>query len=98
MTTATLDSFVRVPPAVLFRDLDGEAILLNTVTGNYYGLDKVGARMWQCLTERGSVSQAYSALLKEYAVTPERLQTDLLAFIDKLCDKALLTCVPSKNE
>jgi hypothetical protein len=91
MTTTTLNTNVNVPPAVLFRDLEGEAVLLNTVTGNYYGLDKVGARMWQCLTESGSVSEAYSVLLQEFDVTPERLQADLLVFVDKLCDKALLS-------
>jgi hypothetical protein len=93
MTNTTLDTTVQVPPAVLFRNLEGEAVLLNTVTGNYYGLDAVGTRMWQNLSQAGSVRQTYDALLREYDVAPERLQADLIAFVDKLCDKALLTRV-----
>jgi hypothetical protein len=93
MTTTTLDTDVQVPPSVLFRNLEGEAVLLNTETGHYFGLDPVGTRMWQCLSQSGSVSQAYAALLQEYEVTPERLQTDLLVFVDKLCDKSLLSRV-----
>jgi hypothetical protein len=97
MPKTTLDTHVQAPPAVLFRDLDGEAILLNTSSGNYFGLDAVGTRMWQSLTEAGSVAQAYATLLHEYKVTPERLKADLFVFVDKLCDKALLVRVPEAN-
>jgi hypothetical protein len=93
MTHTTLDTTVQVPPAVLFRNLEGEAVLLNTETGNYYGLDRVGTRMWQSLSQAGSVRQTYTTLLQEFDVGPERLQGDLIAFVDKLCDKALLTRV-----
>ncbi len=97
MTTTTLDTKVQVPPAVLFRDLEGEAILLNTESGNYFGLDQVGTRMWQCLAEGGSVSQTYTTLLNEYDVPQERLQEDLLVFVDKLCDKSLLMRMPATH-
>lgn len=98
MTTTTLDTHVQVPPAVLFRNLEGEAVLLNVETGHYYGLDGVGTRMWQSLSQSGSVEQTYTALLQEYNVTPERLQTDLLVFVDKLCDKSLLLRVDSTGK
>jgi hypothetical protein len=42
---ATLNSTLRVPDDVLFRDLDGEAVILNLRTGTYFGLDEVGMRM-----------------------------------------------------
>jgi hypothetical protein len=34
-----------VPDDVLFRDLDGEAVILNLRTGTYFGLDELGTRM-----------------------------------------------------
>lgn len=97
MTNSSLDTHVNVPPAVLFRDLDGEAILLNTSSGHYFGLDAVGTRMWQSLSQGGSVAQTYAMLLREYNAPAERLQADLLAFVDKLCERALLTRVPATN-
>jgi len=42
---ATLNSILCVPDDVLFRDLDGEAVILNLRTGTYFGLDEVGTRM-----------------------------------------------------
>jgi len=36
---------ITVPDTVLFRELDGESVLLNLKTESYLGLDDVGTRM-----------------------------------------------------
>jgi hypothetical protein len=87
---ATLNSLVCVPDDVLFRDLDGEAVILNLRTGTYYGLDEVGTRMWLLLVEHGRVGSAYTALLAEYAVNEDQLSGDLLGLVDKLASRQLL--------
>ena len=89
---ATLESKVTFDTDVLFRDLDGEAVILNLKTGKYFGLDELGTRMWSLLIEYGQVEPAYRALLDEYEVTPEQLRDDLLAFIDNLASHDLLQC------
>ena len=66
---AALESRISVHQDVLFRDLGGEAVLLNLKTGRYYGLDEVGTRMWLLLTQHGRVEAAYRVLLDEYDVT-----------------------------
>jgi len=86
----TLESRVAVNRDVLFRDLGGEAVLLNLQSGKYYGLDEVGTRMWSLLVQHGKVRQAYDALLAEYDVSEERLQEDLLHFVDELVSHGLL--------
>ena len=87
---ATLESKIRVPEGVLFRDVGGEAVLLNTETGKYYGLDPVGTRMWALLNEHGQAGPAYRALLNEYDVTAEQLEQDLLALVAVLASHGLL--------
>jgi hypothetical protein len=87
---ATLESKVSVCNDVLFRELAGEAVLLNLATGKYYGLDEVGTRMWILLTQYGSVKPACCALLDEYDVTEDRLRQDLLHLVDELADHKLL--------
>ena len=37
---------LRGPNDVIYRDLDGGAVILNLKTGTYFGLDTVGTRMW----------------------------------------------------
>jgi hypothetical protein len=92
LTMATLESRIEFDKDVLFRDLDGEAVVLNLKTGKYFGLDELGTRMWSLLTEYGQVEPAYRTLLDEYEVTPEQLREDLLAFIDNLASHDLLQC------
>nr|MBC7244658.1 PqqD family protein [Chloroflexota bacterium] len=87
---ATLESRVAVKQDVLFRDLGGEAVVLNLQSGKYYGLDEVGTRIWSLLLEYGQVKQAYAALLGEYDVSEERLQEDLLHFVDELVSHGLV--------
>jgi len=85
-----LESKINIPKDVIFRDLDGEAIILNLETGKYYGLDEVGTRMWNLLTEHGQVQLAYQTLLEEYDVSEEQLQHDVLTLLDNLSAHGLV--------
>jgi hypothetical protein len=87
----TLDTDVRVPDSVIFRELDGEAVILNLDTGIYFGVDGVGTRMWQLLEARASLREAWFALQAEYEAAPDRLERDLLDFVDRLRAKGLVT-------
>jgi Coenzyme PQQ synthesis protein D (PqqD) len=87
---ATLNSRVRIPGDVLFRDLDGEAVLLNLTTGQYHGLDRVGTAIWNELAGHGEVEPAYQALLGQFEVAGEQLQRDVLRLIDELAAAGLL--------
>lgn len=40
---------VSVPEDTLMRELEGESVLLNLTNEKYYGLNKVGTRMWNAL-------------------------------------------------
>ena len=79
-----------IPEDVMFRDLDGEAVLLNLDNENYYGLDKVGTRMWAVLTSTDSIQQAYEILIDEYDTEPESLKIDLFELVDNLQTQGLI--------
>jgi len=85
-----LSTRVTVPESVLFRDLDGEAVLLETATGRYYGLNEVGTRMWSLLQRHGEIEAAYQDLLGEYQVPAHELQQDLLDFVGLLTSRRLI--------
>jgi ornithine carbamoyltransferase len=87
---ATLKSMIYLPENILFQDVGGEAVLLNRLTGRYYGLDEVATQMWISLTEHAQVGMAYRDLLAQYDVTEERLEQDLLAFVNELVSNGLL--------
>ena len=84
---------VTVPEAVIFRELEGTAILLHVENGHYFGLDEVGSHMWNTLTTADSLQAAYEDLLEQYDVKPDVLRHDLGEFIQELVDQDLLAIV-----
>ena len=90
-TQISFTSRVVVPDTVLFRELDGEAVILNLDTESYLGLDPVGTRMWKVLTGQPSIQAAYDILLAEYDVTPETLRGDLERLLGQMLEHGLIS-------
>ena len=86
----TLDARITVPPGVLFRDLDGEAVLLELDSGRYFGLNETGTRIWHLLQEHGSLEPTLRAMLDEYDVAEDCLRRELLSFVETLSSRRLL--------
>jgi hypothetical protein len=86
----SMSATVAVPGDVVYTDLKGEAVILNIATGQYYGLDEVGASMWRLLTTHGKVDACFRSMLDEYEVSAEQLQHDLLDFVGRLTEQGLL--------
>ena len=78
-------------PDVLFQELDGEAVLLDLKSEQYFGLDEVGTRIWQLMEESGELDTVYQTLLTEYEVSAEQLQSDLISFVNNLSEAGLIT-------
>ncbi len=87
---ATLSTRVTLPEGVMFRDLDGEAVLLELRSGRYFSLNETGTRMWTVLLEHGRVERALQALLGEYEVSEDQLKGELLSFVEALASQRLL--------
>jgi len=71
-------------------DLGGETAILDLKAGMYYGLDDVGARVWDLIQEPRDVGEVRDTLLEEYDVAPERCERDLLALLQRLADEGLI--------
>lgn len=72
-------------------DLGGEAVILHLRSGVYYGLDKVGARVWSLLQEPRSVAEIHDALLAEYEVPPDNCEHELLELLELLAKNDLIS-------
>lgn len=85
------ESSVAIAAGVVFNEIDGETVLLNTRDGTYYGLDKVGTRVWTLMHEFPRLGTVHEHLMDEYDVAPDRLWTDLMVLVTDLKAKGLLT-------
>jgi hypothetical protein len=91
MAVITLGDVLRVHPDVVWRELDGEIVLLNVVTGLYYGLDAAGAPVWRLLANAPtSVQSMRDVLVAQYDGDPAIIERDLLQLAGKLADAQLL--------
>ena len=94
------DSVVVVSSDQISADLAGEAAILHLSSGVYYGLDAVGARVWQLVHEPRSVAQIESTLVQEYDVEASQCLRDVLALLEALAAEGLVevtahtVCVP----
>lgn len=84
------DCVVRAAPTQVSADLEGEAAVLDTLSGVYWGLDEVGAAVWRHLREPVSVLRLRDALLSEFNVDRAACERDLLGFLMELREAGLL--------
>lgn len=76
---------------VVSCSLAGEAALLSLRHGTYYGLDTVGAYVWELSKSGASVAQIHHALLQRFEVESKRCEDDLIALLDDMAQADLLT-------
>ena len=71
-------------------DLAGEAAILDMKSGTYYGLNEVGARIWDLIQTPKQVVAVRDALLEEFEVEPERCESDLLNILQDMQNNKLV--------
>ncbi len=71
-------------------DLEGEAAILNLKNSVYYGLDPVGARVWQLIQEPMTLGQIHDILQAEYDVEAAQLEADIRDLVEQLAEQGLV--------
>ena len=86
----TVESTVVVAPGLTAANLGDEAVLLDANSGRYYGLNELGARIFELARTPNSVSEIKALLLQEYKVEEAQLEADLLAFLRDMAQRNLV--------
>ena len=71
-------------------DLSGEAVILNLRTGMYYGLNPVGARIWELLQTPRTILKVSDTIAAEYSADPSVCERDVRSLIDRLTSVQLV--------
>ena len=70
--------------------LAGEAAIVNLKNGVYYGLDPVGARIWNLIREPVTFAHIRDSLVEDYDVEPGRAEADIREFLTRLAEQGLV--------
>jgi hypothetical protein len=81
---------VEIADSVLYQCIDNEVVLLNMSDQRYFGLDDVGARMWQLMIEQHDMNKVAEHLQTEFDVEPAVLKRDLEHLAQELLQLGLL--------
>jgi hypothetical protein len=79
-----------VPDDVMARPLDGETVILDLASGTYFGLDRVGTRIWELLREGKALGDVCTTLLGEFEASREQVEADVFELAQQLLDRRLI--------
>jgi hypothetical protein len=93
----SVDSVVVRAKKGLTRAIEKEVAILNLTNCTYYGLDPVGAYVWNLMQEPMSVADICAAMLQKYEVDEARCQQDILDLLTRLQREGLVEVKSSAN-
>lgn len=70
----------------VFEDL----VMLDTETGDYFGMNPVAGTLWEQLQEARSLAQVFQIIAKKFEVTEAQFYQDVLPFVEQLYKNGLL--------
>ena len=77
-------------PDVVFRDLDGEAVILDLASGTYFGLNEVGTLVWRMIEEGRNAAEVVEGIAAEYDADRETIARDVQRLFDELSARHLI--------
>ncbi len=76
---------------VVTREVSGELVLMDLNSGQYFGLDAVGGRIWELLSESPhQLSELCDKIESEFDAPRDRIESDLIALATQLRDQELI--------
>ena len=89
-----LDTQVFGNPELLHARAGQELMMMDLESGNYFGLDSIGARIWELVAQPIKIRDICARLVAEYDVDPEACKTDVLGFLEKLAKNGIVKVAP----
>ena len=93
-TSISHESIVVVSKDQISCDLAGEAAILELKSGTYFGLDEIGATVWNLIAQPRRVVEVRDALIEQYDVEAERCARELIELLGELQERGLIQVDP----
>jgi len=75
---------VEISKDLVYQELDGEMVILEMQSGQYFGIDVIGSRIWQMLESKVPPVLMIEKLQEEFEVEPELCRHQVVTFLDEL--------------
>ncbi|HUQ50563.1 MAG TPA: PqqD family protein [Terriglobales bacterium] len=91
MSQITPQTKVTVTPDQVSSEVSGEIIILHVKDGMYFGLDDVGAVVWQAIQKPRRVDEIVNTMLEQFEVDREKCEADLCALLEQMVAAKLVS-------
>lgn len=89
-------SIIQRSNKLVSSNMDGETVMMSIESGEYFGLNSVGSRMWELIENPIKVNALIELLLDEFDVSREQCELETMEFLNHLLEKKLLDIIPAK--
>jgi coenzyme PQQ synthesis protein D (PqqD) len=87
-------------PQVIHEMIDGEVIIINLASGNYYSVKGCGADVWDVIQQSSGAASAeiVAALATRFDSSASEIEAHVLRFLDELRDESLIVGADEAGE
>lgn len=78
---------------VLFTSMGEDAVLLHVQRGDYYSLNKVGARLWVLADGQKTISDLAGLITEEFDISQDQAENDIIELAQQLQKEGLVKAV-----
>ncbi len=83
-------SRVTVSNDAISTTVPGGTVILDPASGQYFGLEGVGVRAWELMTEPATLEALVAAITSEYDVDPATCEQDIRRLLGDLAERGLV--------
>ncbi len=76
---------------IFWKELEGEMVILNGDTGEYFTLNNVGAIIWEQIIQNAKDQEIISAIVAKFQIDEETASNDYNELKQTLIDKKIIT-------
>lgn len=73
-------------------NLNGETVMMNLDKGEYFGLNTIGSRIWNIVSEEITIKDIVNILLNEYEIDNDTCEKSVIDFLKELQTAELIKC------
>jgi len=75
---------------VVHETIDGETVILNLQSGNYYSLDGIGAQIWNYIEKGATVYHIIDMLRSDFKGDRDEIESETNKFLSELVEEKLV--------
>ena len=88
------DTRIQRNPGILAAEVGAELVMFSGDQGRYFGLNDVGAAIWERLEQPTTAGRLCAELRLLFAVEPDRCLEEVCAYLSEMLTKGLVNLAP----